>query len=73
MDIDQAINRELERQVAGGPRERKVPVAISFAPSILAQIDARRDRRGQSRSGVVNQAVTEALERWAREEKEAGR
>ena len=50
----------------------KTQIGISIAPEILVKLDARAKKRGLSRSGVVNMAVTESLERWERQEREQG-
>ncbi len=62
-----------------GPLARRMPsgrgktqIGISIAPEILVKLDARAKKRGLSRSGVVNIAVTESLERWERQEREQG-
>ena len=50
----------------------KQQAGISFTLEVLDRIDARAKKRGLSRSGVVNLAVTESLDRWERQEREGG-
>jgi hypothetical protein len=49
-------------------RSAKKTVCVSFAADILTKIDTRARKRGLSRSGLVNLAVTESLENWERSE-----
>jgi hypothetical protein len=49
-------------------RSAKKTVCVSFAADILIRIDTRARKRGLSRSGLVNLAVTESLENWEKQE-----
>jgi hypothetical protein len=49
-------------------RSVKKTVCVSFAADILIRIDTRARKRGLSRSGLVNLAVTESLENWEKQE-----
>ena len=68
------MNVDLDRPARGQASAKKKPVkrgkCISFSEDILARIQDRARKRGQSVSGVVNLAVTESLERWARQDSE---
>lgn len=61
--------REKPPILSPGKTDRKRGICISFTPELRERLAARAKKRGQSMSGVVNQAVTESLERWERRER----
>jgi metal-responsive CopG/Arc/MetJ family transcriptional regulator len=42
---------------AKSPRDRMIPVNISFEPDLLEQVDAESERRGIGRSDLVRRAL----------------
>jgi metal-responsive CopG/Arc/MetJ family transcriptional regulator len=73
IDLDKLEGRPQRPLAPRIPSGRsKTQVGISIAAEILVKLDARAKKRGLSRSGVVNMAVTESLERWERQEREQG-
>ena len=61
--------REKPPILSPGNADRKRGLCISFNQQLRDKLAARAKKRGQSLSGVVNQAVTESLERWERRER----
>ena len=54
MAMHQATARQTDMKAPLTDRQRKIPIALRFDPTLLATIDAIAARRGMSRNAIIS-------------------